>query len=620
VIYREFLRQHEFAAGTYDVRAIGQADAERPLLSLRFAVSDTEGVRHLPELVLPASLKEQDRRLVLSAAVRAGAEHPGLRDEDLSRLHRTVVSDRHIELFTDLNALTTGLLKHLTWSLGAGVGRVVISSSSIDVLHEHQSKTTGQAAHLQRNEMARALRVLDDVREHAPVHVHQLPPGAARYFQRGSAGPVRSAGRADPLTPADDGEFIDDEQRTYIAEDRQMIGAYWHYITTSNPRLPVYLVTSDFALAHVCAVERVPFLFARSPHDSVRVDARTPRSLWYDPFAMTLRFALPHKILWELCLVYRHIVVSKSEGETAEVFQLSYDPRAHQPGGIEDISKELPSDASRSEKDPKPGDRDRTRSSKTRSTSGEERRIKLSMSAIVDVLPTRPGQRVPLTKFKPKDEDALRQLRLVGEQTGLFVVEDESVLGATALDLLLKHLQTADYIGVNAIFRRVPPYDRVIQDVASGANFPSSSAGGALTGWAIILGAAYRSREGVRYGLAEVTDRAFEAAVVRAHAEIGGGAAAVSLPDILDRTCLALQLSPVRFEALLSRCLGRGGLRSYEAHRATIDEKIPSYPVLVVPASAEPSSYTRTMEPGKGVLLDGKLVSSIVKRPEDSSS
>ena len=126
---RDFLRGHEFAKGTYEVRAARKNESERCLLSLDFREADEDTSRHLPALGVPERLGVQDLRLVLAAAVRAGGSHRGLRDEDLVKLHRAVAVDRHIELFTDLNAITTGLLQHLTWSLGSGIGRVVMSSS-----------------------------------------------------------------------------------------------------------------------------------------------------------------------------------------------------------------------------------------------------------------------------------------------------------------------------------------------------------------------------------------------------------------------------------------------------------------------------------------------------------
>jgi len=614
---RDFLRDHEFSEGTYEIRTTRRDGSERSVLSFGIRGTDVDGARHLPDLALPDGLKTQDLRLILAAAVRAGASHPGLRDEDLVKLHRAVAADRHIELFTDLNALTTGLLQHLALSLGAGIGRIVMSSSSIDVLHEHPSKATGSEAHLQRNEMARALRVLDQVRDHAPVHVHQLPPGSARYFQRGSAAPTKQPRPADPTAQTDDAEAPEDEHLTYISEDRQMIGAYWHYVTTTNPRLPVYLVTSDFTLAHVCAAERVPFLFARSPHDAHRSDAAVPKSLWFDPFALALRYCLPHELLWELCLVYRDIQVIKRDS-SGEGFCLAYDPKGHLPASPEDITKRPLPTLALPDSQREPGGRGREKPLAGRLSAEDERRIRLSLTTIVEVLPTRGGQKIPLSSFKSQNEDALRQLRTVGEQTELFTLGADNVVAGKALMNLLDCLKAGDYVGVNAIFRRVPAYERMLQEVADGARFPTSKAEGAISGWAVTLGAAYKAPDSLRYGLSEPSQETFARSIVRFHAEVGGGQAAVPLPTILDRVCTELALSPIRFETMLTRSLGRGTLRQYEAQRATVEVAIPAHKVLVSPSSAEPSSYFRNMEPGRGILLDGKLVSSLVKRPEDS--
>lgn len=599
-----FLRDHQLSQGTYEVRAARESEAPRLLLSFEIREPDGDDTRHLPVLALPELPKPQDLRLVLAAAVRAGASHPGLRDEDLVKLHRAALASRHIELFADLNALTTGLLQNLAASLGPGLGRVVMSSSSIDVLHEYQSKTQGSEAHLQRNEMARALRVLDHLREHAPVHVHQLPPGSARYFQRGSAAP------ADAAVPGD-------EHLTYISEDRQMIGAYWHYVTTSNPRLPVYLVTSDFPLASVCAAERVPFLFARSPHEAYGRDpAALPQSLWFDPFALALRYCLPHALLRELCLVYREIqVIEKSA--PAGGFCLRYDPKDHLPGEPEDVREGLLPTASTHDTKRKPDGTGAGKPSKGAPVE-EPRKIKLSLQKIAEALPTSLEQRIPFSSFASQPVDSLRQLRMVGEQTGLFTFEAEHVVAGEALPSLLYCLRAGDYVGVNAIFRRVPAYAQMLQEVADGAPFPSSRVGGALLGWAVVLGAAYKAQGGLHYGLNEPSQERFAQAILRFHDEVGGGQAAASLPAILDRVCTELGLSPIRFEAMLTQNLGRGPLLRYEAQRATIDAGIPTHPVLVSPSSSDPASYFRAMEPGRGILLDGKLVSSLVRRPEDS--
>lgn len=91
-----------------------------------------------------------------------------------------------------------------------------------------------------------------------------------------------------------------------------MVAAFWDYQQTSNPRLPVFLITSDFSLAHVCHAERVPYLFARSPHEVRKQQAHKPhplqpKTLFFDPFALALRFCAPHYVLWELALIFRRI-------------------------------------------------------------------------------------------------------------------------------------------------------------------------------------------------------------------------------------------------------------------------------------------------------------------------
>lgn len=151
----DFIRRCPFVAGVYEVHALDCA-GQGLLLRLRFADKDEplrDGVRQvatieLPQcnFVLPPQRPTSDQaeaedihQRVFSALVRAGAQHPGLRVEDLRRLHQAARREHYIELFSDLNALTTGLLGHLVGSLGTRVSRVVVASSSIDILHEYQS-------------------------------------------------------------------------------------------------------------------------------------------------------------------------------------------------------------------------------------------------------------------------------------------------------------------------------------------------------------------------------------------------------------------------------------------------------------------------------------------------
>jgi hypothetical protein len=110
----------------------------------------------------------------------------------------------------------------------------------------------------------------------------------------------------------------------------------------------------------------------------------------------------------------------------------------------------------------------------------------------------------------------------------------------------------------------------------------------------------------------------FEEAVRREHAEAGQGDAAVPLPEILDRVCMALRLSPIRFEAMLGASLSSGSLVDYETQRATVEHELPEHTVLVAPSSAEIGHFLRRMVPGRGILVGGTLVSSLVRRAGDS--
>src|SRR5713101_5854006 len=80
-----------------------------------------------------------------------------------------------------------------------------------------------------------------------------------------------------------------------------MVAAFWDYSATGRPRIPLFLVTADLALAHVCAAERVPFVFARAPRESAHAFA--PDALWFDPYALAFQTCLAHAVLWELCVV-----------------------------------------------------------------------------------------------------------------------------------------------------------------------------------------------------------------------------------------------------------------------------------------------------------------------------
>ena len=599
---REFVATKSFFSGEY---RISSPISSSLLGLLRFALlaDDEDGSRHVPTFIFEDLADSQTQKAVLAAMVRAGARHPGILVDDLARLHRAAMEEGQIELFSDLNALTTGLLVHIIESLGKKVARVIISSSSIDVLHEYQSRYVAEAR-LGRAEMVRALRVLDDVRRTIPVHIHQLPPGAARYFLRTEAQPrdasVQEEGYEDSL---------------YISEDRQMMGAFWDYQTQSNPRIPVFLVTSDFNLAHVCAAERAPFIFAQTPYEfwrrrkgPIQLD-----SLWFDPFALALRACLPHLVLWELSLVFSSIRVLRAGSEPRDEFTLSYDHRKQRPGKQEEVEVDL---APAPWAAPQVGiSKTPTKPTKTLlASNSRDRRIKLSLPRIIDVLPTRKGQSVPLSLFLASDEDSLRQLRQVGQATELYEVKETEVVDGPSLAQLLASLASNDYLGVNEIFRRHPTYARVLDEARTHGRFPSSKIAGAATGWAIMLGAAYKTKSGTLFGLAEISEQKFEETVVRFHKELGDGQAAASLPRILDRSCHALRLSPIRFEAMLARGLGQGALSTFELQRASVDIDIPHHPVLVWPTSALSESYVRVMEPGRGLVINRILVSSLVRR------
>jgi hypothetical protein len=623
-----FLASRSFKRGEYDVDAPREGGARRTLLRLVFDREDGEGVRRIPVASLPADLRLYERSLVASALVRAGVQHPGLRDEDLVMLHREASSEHHVELFTDLNALTTGLLQHVARSLGGAVARVVISSSSIDILHEYQGrisrKTTENGDFLRRAEMARALRLLEEMRRDVPVHVHQLPPGASRYFQRKSAA---SSQGEDP--GGDTSAELD--PLTFISEDRQMIAAYWDYMTRDNPRLPVRLITSDFALAHVCVAERLPFLFARSPFEIWREpagpEACEPRLLWLDPFALALRFATPDAILWELCSVFERLVVHSPDDVG---FSLGYEPRAHLPGACTQVHEgpakpepppvppRQPPKEALAAGDSKgatkaPAGAPRHKPQKPPPVRSEPSRLAIRLPLVLDALPSTPGGRISLAVVKVEGT-ALRQLEQIGLETRLYQVGSAEIEAGPALAALIAALEAQDYLAVNAIFRKVRAYDEALREAAGTGLLPNAKSGGTATGWAVMLGAAYKTNSGACYGLAEVSAKTFAEAIAQAHAECGEGRAAVPLPEILDRVCRALSLSPIRFEAALDKYLREGTLTGYEAQRATISMDLPEHDVLVAPSAAEHGHYLRHLVPGKGVVLGGSLVSSLVLR------
>jgi hypothetical protein len=602
----EVVREILFKKGRYEIDTVlgGQLV---PLLEFTFDADDEVAGRRLAQLNVVPELSESLRGPVLSALVRAGARHPGLRDEDLARLHLAARDHGHIELFVDINALNQGLVAQIARSLGGRLARIVLSSSTMDVLHEYQSLArrhhNGGAQVVAAWELARAMRSLGEFK--VPVHVHQLAPGAARYFRRGRADGTEEAKNA----PSKEQR----EEPTYIAEDRQMIAALWDYVATVTPRIPLFLVTADLALAHVCAAERVPFLFGRAPRESPTALATT--TLWFDPYALAFRSCLAQVVLWELSLVFGTINVRFPLDTTdqGQNFSLNYQPREHLPGQPEDVRRDklavptAPSDTSVPRAtQPRP----------SAATPTSDRKLKLALGSLVEVLPTHQEQQVPLTLFKLKDADSMRQLWQIGEATELFAADasGKSVIAGRSLPLLLQALLASDYLAVNAVFRKVPGYERVIRDAEETGAFPSSKDAGAATGWAISLGAAYKMLGATRFGLREVTDEQFERSVVRAHADVAGGERSVLLYRVLDRVCSEMGLSPIRFEASLNRCLGQRGLRDFEAQRATSNGNIPAHHVLVLPTSSASSSYLRRLVPGEGVIVGSKLVGALVRR------
>jgi hypothetical protein len=457
---------------------------------------------------------------------------------------------------------------------------------------------------LQRSEMSRHLTVLEELRSQVAVHVHPLPPGTSRYLHRG---------KSEPQAELDAREWL-----TYISEDRLMVAAFWHYIQTTNPRVPVRLVTSDHALARVCAAERAPFVFAKTPYDvwwkEELKEGRqaSPELLWLDPYAMSFRHATLHRILWELVLVYNQLhvrVTPRLEGDATrdnlitDAFALVFNQWKHRPGSRIEVSIGNPDEL----KGAKPVVSHAT-------AEPPKRRLKLSLLRVFEVMPTRVGGRVPLSDFKQKGEDSLRQLAQIGHATDLFSVSAKWVEGLPGIDRLLAALQRRDYIELNEIFRKLPAYDDVLREAAAQKPFPNNKMGGAVTGWAVILGAAYKIPvSGVLFGLADVKEERFEAAVVRYHAELGKGEQSALLPPILDRVCRSLQISPIRFEAMLEATIGKGALSGFELQRATVNFPIPSHTVVVAPSTAASASYLREMEPGAGVMIGNKFANTLVR-------
>lgn len=607
----------QFGRGDYKVMALptvkssdGADKKAGPVavLTITAPQNDEGAAKYIPSVDLSplVSTKHKFRDAVTAALVRAGARHPGLDDLSLRELHRAAHREGHVELFCDLNVLGTGLVGQLVDSLGQQCSRVVVSSSSIDILHEYEGQwpTDWQTA-VNRAGMSRCLGVLEDLRRQVAVHVHPLPPGATGYMRRR---------RADPPSQPEESEG----GVTYISEDRLMIAAFWHYIQTTNPRVPVRLVTSDFNLAHVCAAERVPFVFAKTPFEvwwkSELKEGKQakPELIWIDPFSLKFRTSSINRILWELALVFGHLRVDvsahpDSEGKATinEGFLLSFNHWAQLPGRPPAVTMGEPSDAGEGAK----------KIPMVVTAEPSKRKIKLSLQRVFEVMPTRVGGRVPMADFKPTDDDALRQLIQIGTTTELFSVSDKWVEGLPAVDKLLEALKRRDYIALNDIFRKIPAYDEVLADAGASKPFPDNRTGGAITGWAITLGAAYRTvSDGVQYGLAEIAEDKFEAAVLRYHSEIGRGDRSVPLPPILDRVCRSLQISPIRFEATLEATIGKRALEDFEVQRATVRYPIPKHSVVVAPSSAASASYIRDVDFGSGVTIGTRVVGALVAR------
>ena len=193
---RQFVTNTSFSAGQYEVLTPGTNSLDC-LLNFTQATGDEAGSRHIGTIACPGSGTAALRAEVLRQLFALVPVIP-VSATRAAKLHRAALKDSHVELFADVNALKTGLLMHLITSLGRAVARVVISSSSIDVLHEYQSHYVAEAK-IQRAGMVRGLRTLERVRETTPVHIHQLEPGATRYFTR--PGPNQQARQSVSLDP-----------------------------------------------------------------------------------------------------------------------------------------------------------------------------------------------------------------------------------------------------------------------------------------------------------------------------------------------------------------------------------------------------------------------------------
>ncbi|MBI5514461.1 MAG: hypothetical protein HY909_11875 [Deltaproteobacteria bacterium] len=583
--------------GKYVVRHEAKA-----LLEVEISRDDDEVIRSVPRLCLPAG---NVRHRALAAAIRSGCRHPGLEARDLARLHALAHEYRHIELFADVNAICTGLLGHVVRSLGTRLARVVVASSTVDVLQEYADLNHGRRPrYLRHGEVARSISLLDELRQCIPVHIHQLPPGATRHQRRQSDGIAAPCAPAVPVAAQEEDDLV-------LSEDRVMIAAYWDYHQRDLPRLPVVFLTSDHALAQACAMEQIPFCFARSPQEVI---ARDPsgsipvESLWFDPSSLTLRYSITSDVVFELATTFREVELLDADGRG---WRVTFDPRHIWPGAelsvaCDPVASEALTAVPHS---PAPS---------SSSAAAPPGRIDIALAKVLAVVPTDPGMTTSLDDALIRDKNALRQLLHIGKETDLFSVRDTTVSAGSTLPSLLLALRDHDYDTVNSIFRRVPAYraylDRVDPRSGKLPNDPKSRA----PGWAVTLGAAYKVDGGLVYGLSVVDDADFALAVRDAHAKLAEGAPAASLPLVVDSVCCALRMSPVRVVAQLNRCLAPGGtLHTFDVQRAKRDEAVPKkHPILSAPGVDR--KFVRELELGRGIELQSRLAGTLVNRRKDA--
>lgn len=571
----DLCRAVRLAQGSYDVTHGGQS-----LVRLMLPKDDDDVGRAVPRVEVPDSDK---RQRVLAALIRAGCRHPGLAHRDLARLHALAQEHRHVELFADVNAICTGLLGQVARSLGPRLARVVVASSTVDVLQEYADLNhTRGPTYIRHGEVARSISLLDELRRLVPVHVHQLPPGAALHQRR------------------------QHEDDLVLLEDRVMIAAYWDYRQRDLPRLPVVFLTSDHALAQACAMEQVLFCFAHSPQEFV---LRAPPgalaidALWLDPASLALRYALTSDILFELATTFRDVQWSDAKGAG---WRVAFDPRNVWPGA--ELSVEygpIP---------PPPAAATPTAATSA-TTPG---RLDVAITSVLAVVPTEVGLTTQLDAAGINDKAALRQLQRIGEETELFSVADDVVSPGASLPSLLQALRDCDYDVVHAIFSRVPSYQGYLDRADPTTGRLPADPNSRAPGWAVTLGAAYKFDGGLLYGLTVVDDSTFADAVRDAHAELAAGADASSLPLVIDKVCHVLRMSPVRVIAQLNRCLAPGeALHAFDVQRAKRDEAVPKkHPIIMAPDQGQ--KFIRDLQLGRGVELQGRLSGTLVTQRKDA--